>query len=76
MLDSKYKLKTTADGGFIYCIYVPELGREVEGEVAKSKKAKYSQENYKIIGILVKKNIALTIVECQLPILDCPRNLK
>ena len=38
VLDSKYKLKTTADGGFVYRIYVPELGREVEGEVAKSKK--------------------------------------
>ena len=59
VLDSKYKFKTTADGGFVYRIYVPELDREVEGEVAKSKKAKYSQENYKIIGILVKKNIAL-----------------
>ena len=46
VLDSKYKLKTTADGGFVYRIYVPELGREVEGDVAKSKKAKYSQENY------------------------------
>ena len=38
VLDSKYKLKITADGGFVYRIYVPELGREVEGEVAKSKK--------------------------------------
>ena len=34
VLDSKYKFKTTADvGSFVYRIYVPELGREVEGEV-------------------------------------------
>ena len=37
-------------------LYVPELGREVEGEVAKSKKAKYSQETS---AFLAKENITV-----------------
>ena len=60
VLDSKYKLKTTADGSFVYRIYVPELGREVEGEVAKSKKeAKQNACSQESSAFLAKENVTV-----------------
>ena len=45
VLDSKYKLKTAADGGYVCRIYVPELGREVEEEVRSYKSKKEAKQN-------------------------------